>query len=40
MDMLKDLGKQYAFTTVLDGERAILIIPKRDEDEGQITGNG
>ncbi len=40
MDMLKDLGQQYAFTTVLDGDHAILIIPKKDEDEGQIfTGN-
>ncbi len=39
MDMLKDLGQQYAFTPVLDGEHAILIIPKKDEDEGQINGD-
>ena len=40
MDMLKDLGQQYAFTTVLDGDHAILIIPKKDEDDSQIfTGN-
>ena len=38
MDMLKDLGQTYAFTTVLDGEHAIIIIPKKDEDEGQISG--
>lgn len=41
MDMLKELGQQYAFTPVLDGDHAILIIPKKDEDEGQIiSGNG
>jgi hypothetical protein len=39
MDMLKELGQQYAFTSVIDGQRAILIIPKKDEDEGQITDN-
>jgi type II secretory pathway component GspD/PulD (secretin) len=37
LDMLKELGQQYAFTTVLDGQHAILIFPKKDEDEGQIT---
>lgn len=39
MDMLKELGQTYAFTTVLDGEHAIMIIPKKDEDEGQIGEN-
>ena len=39
MDMLKELGQQYAFTPVIDGQRAVLIIPKKDEDEGQITDN-
>jgi hypothetical protein len=39
MEMLKELGDQYAFTTVMDGPRTILIIPKKDEDEGQISGN-
>lgn len=37
LDMLKALGEQYAFTTILDGDHAIIIIPKKDEDEGQIT---
>ena len=40
LDMLKELGQQYAFTTVLDGDHAIIIIPKKDEDESQIiSGN-
>jgi len=37
MDMLKELGQQYAFDTLLDGERAIIIIPKKDEDDDQMT---
>ena len=31
MDMLKELGKQYAFDTIMDGEHAILIVPKKDD---------
>ena len=37
MDMMKELGQQYAFSTVLDGAHSIIIIPKKDEDEGQNT---
>jgi hypothetical protein len=31
--MLQELGKTYAFTPLMDGERQILILPVRDEDE-------
>lgn len=37
--MLKELGEQYAFTAVVDGPRSFLILPKKDEDEGQIVDN-
>ncbi len=40
MDMLKELGRDYAFTPIVDGPHSILILPKKDEDESQITGNG
>jgi hypothetical protein len=39
LDMLKELGQQYAFTAIVDGQRSILIIPKKDEDEGQISSD-
>lgn len=37
MEMLKNLGEQYAFTPIMDGEREILIIPKKDEEDDQMT---
>lgn len=37
MEMLKELGKEYAFDTLMDGDHAILILPKKDEDEDQMT---
>jgi hypothetical protein len=37
MDMLRALGEQYAFTPVEDGLHSVLIIPKKDVDEDQIS---
>ena len=37
MEMLKNLGQQYAFSTLLDGDHAVMIIPKKDEEEGQTA---
>ena len=33
MEMLSALGKDYAFTPVIDGEKHILIIPVKDDAE-------
>lgn len=38
-EMLKQLGDEYAFVPVIDGQNAILIIPKRD-DIPQAGQNG
>ena len=37
--MLQELGKTYAFTPLMDGERQILILPVRDEDEPSQNDN-
>ena len=37
MDMMKELGQQYAFSTILDGAHSIIVIPKKDELDGQNT---
>ncbi|MBS1702161.1 MAG: hypothetical protein JST12_10910 [Armatimonadetes bacterium] len=37
LDMLKKLGQDYAFNTLMDGDHAILVIPKKDEDDELMT---
>jgi hypothetical protein len=39
LQMLQALGKDYAFTPLMDGEREILVLPARDEDMQSGSGN-
>lgn len=37
MDMLKQLGSEYAFDVIPDGNREILVVPKKDDLEDSNT---
>lgn len=39
LQMLQALGRDYAFTPLMDGERDILVLPARDEDTQTSSGN-
>lgn len=39
LQMLQALGKDYAFTPLMDGEREILVLPTRDEDTQSSSDN-
>jgi hypothetical protein len=39
MEMLKQLGEEYAFTAVIDGDRDILILPVREDENESKSPN-
>ncbi len=37
VEMLKELGNTYAFEVLLDGDHSIMVIPKKDDLDDQVT---
>lgn len=37
VEMLKELGNTYAFEVLLDGDHSIMVIPKKDDLDDQMT---
>ena len=38
IEILQDLGRQYAFTAFDQGDGSVLIIPARDDEPAELSG--